>query len=97
MKVQAGRYNNKLAEGNVYDNRFDGVQVAYGKDVKLVAGYGKADPDSSEKIKADEAYYAELSGKADKLSLAAGYYDFKDIDRKKLLIKQLEKIKAFGL
>ena len=25
-----------------YDNRFDGVQVAYGKDVKLVAGYGKA-------------------------------------------------------
>lgn len=83
MKVQAGRYNNKLAEGNVYDNRFDGVQVAYGKDVKLVAGYGKADPGSSEKIKADEAYYAELSGKADKLSLAAGYYDFKDIDRQK--------------
>ena len=75
LKVQAGRYNNKLAEGNVYDNRFDGVQVAYGKDVKLVAGYGKADPGSSEKIKADEAYYAELSGKADKLSLAAGYYD----------------------
>ena len=83
LKVQAGRYNNKLAEGNVYDNRFDGVQVAYGKDVKLVAGYGKADPGSSEKIKADEAYYAELSGKADKLSLAAGYYDFKDIDRQK--------------
>ena len=87
LKVQAGRYNNKLAEGNVYDNRFDGVQVAYGKDVKLVAGYGKADPGSSEKIKADEAYYAELSGKADKLSLAAGYYDFKDIDRQQAAAK----------
>ena len=81
LKVQAGRYNNKLAEGNVYDNRFDGIQVSYGKDVKLTAGYGKADPGSSEKIKADEAYYAELSAKMNKLSLAAGYYDFKDIDR----------------
>ena len=81
VKVQAGRYNNKLAEGNVYDNRFDGVQLSYGKDVKLVAGYGKADPGSKYPVKADEAYYAELSGKVGALSLAAGYYDFKDIDR----------------
>ena len=42
LAVQAGRYHKKLAEGNVYDQRFDGVEVAYGKDVKLVAGYGKA-------------------------------------------------------
>ena len=81
LAVQAGRYHLNLSEGNVYDNRFDGVQLSYGKDVKLTAGYGKADPGSSEKIKADEAYYAVLSGKAGALDLAAAYYDFKDIDR----------------
>ena len=44
IKLQAGRYNNKLAEGNVYDNRFDGIQASYGDTVKLTAGYGKATP-----------------------------------------------------
>ena len=92
LAVQAGRYNNKLAEGNVYDNRFDGIQVAYGKDVKLVAGYGKATPSTVGTItvkedgdeyqfnrESDEVYYAELSGKVGKLGLNAGYYDFKDV------------------
>ena len=95
LAVQAGRYNLKVSEGNVYDNRFDGVQVAYGKDVKLTAGYGKADPATSATTikenkdgnlvevanasKADEVVYAELSGKAGALGLAAGYYDFKDL------------------
>ena len=46
VKVQAGRYNLKLADGNVYDTRFDGIQASYGKDVKLTAGYGKATPSS---------------------------------------------------
>ena len=46
VKVQAGRYNLKLADGNVYDTRFDGVQASYGKDVKVTAGYGKATPSS---------------------------------------------------
>ena len=81
LAVQAGRYNMKVAEGNVYDNRFDGIQVAYGKDVKLTAGYGKADPGSAEIIKADEVMYAELTGKVAGVALTAGYYDFKDIDR----------------
>ena len=44
LAVQAGRYNKALAEGNVYDNRFDGIQASYGSDVKLTAGYGKATP-----------------------------------------------------
>ena len=74
LAVQAGRYNNKVAEGNVYDNRFDGIQVAYGKDVKLTAGYGKA---TSKKT---EAAHAELTGKVAGLDLALGYYDFKDIN-----------------
>ena len=85
VKVQAGRYHSKLSEGNVYDSRFDGVQVAYGKDVKLVAGYGKAahlngvNDAENAKANAKDTYYAELSGKVENLSLAAGYYKFEDV------------------
>ena len=95
LAVQAGRYNLKVSEGNVYDNRFDGVQVSYGKDVKLTAGYGKADPATSATkwnsttstydpnyAKADEVYYAELTGKVAGLNLAAGYYDFQNLGEK---------------
>ncbi len=78
LAVQAGRYNNKVAEGNVYDHRFDGVQFTYGKDVKLMAGYGKA---TSKKAK--DVYYAELSGKVAGLDLMAGYYDFSELNEAK--------------
>jgi len=83
LAVQAGRYHAKWSEGNVYDNRVDGVQVAYGKDVKLVAGYAKAANkdgiSSSTGNNAKDTYYAELSGKVENLSLAAGYYKFEDV------------------
>ena len=85
LAVQAGRYHAKWSEGNVYDNRFDGVQVAYGKDVKLVAGYGKAahlNGVTDAKANAKDTYYAELSGKVENLSLAAGYYKFEDVKEK---------------
>ena len=83
LAVQAGRYHAKWSEGNVYDNRVDGVQVAYGKDVKLVAGYAKAANkdgiSASTGNNAKDTYYAELSGKVENLSLAAGYYKFEDV------------------
>ena len=86
VKVQAGRYHTKWSEGNVYDNRFDGIQASYGKDVKLMVGYGKADNmtgiadiDNGKKSNAKDTVYAELSGNVGKLALAAGYYDFNDI------------------
>ncbi len=92
VKVQAGRYNLNLVDGNVYDNRFDGIQASYGKDVQVKVGYGKATPstvtvpgmsflDTSYKVnrESDEVYYAEVGGKINKLGLNAGYYDFKDI------------------
>ena len=87
LAVQAGRYHAKWSEGNVYDNRFDGVQVAYGKDVKLTAGYGKAAhttglETSPKAANAKDTYYAELSGKVENLSLAAGYYKFEDVKEK---------------
>ena len=87
-KVQAGRYNLKLVDGNVYDERFDGVQASYGKDVKLTAGYGKATPSTptttakapyTVKDTSDEVYYAELAGKAGNFGLKAGYYSFGDV------------------
>ena len=85
LAVQAGRYNNKLADGNVYDNRFDGVQLSYGKDVKLTAGYGKASnrdgvTDAGLKTNnAEDTYYAELGGKIGNLGLVAGYYSFDNV------------------
>ena len=95
VKVQGGRYNLKLAEGNIYDTRFDGIQASYGKDVKLTAGYGKATPSSVVKAgtafgennkvsgyvarESDEVYYAELSGKVGSLDLMGGYYSFAEV------------------
>lgn len=92
VAVQGGRYNLKLADGNVYDERFDGIQASYGKDVKLTAGYGKASPStpttheftegalqgSTLKDTSDEVWYGEVSGKISKLGLKAGYYSFSD-------------------
>ena len=87
LAVQAGRYHAKWSEGNVYDNRFDGVQVAYGKDVKLTAGYGTPAHTTgletpAKAANAKDTYYAELSGKVENLSLAAGYYKFEDVKEK---------------
>ena len=95
LDIQAGRYSKALGEGNVYDNRFDGIQASYGKDVKLTAGYGKATPSSvavaaeaheanseyfSFERDSNEVYYAELNGKVGALNLTAGYYDFKNVE-----------------
>ena len=81
VAVQAGRYNLNLAQGNVYDNRFDGIQASYGKDVKLTAGYGKADP--KDKNFSDQVYYADLTGKVGNLGLVAGYYSFDNVKEAK--------------
>jgi len=72
-KVLAGRYNLKRSEGNVYDHRFDGVELSYGKDVKLVAGYGKANARSY-----DEVTYAEVATKMGIVDVAVNYWNFKD-------------------
>jgi hypothetical protein len=36
-----GRYNETLVDGNVYDDRVDGVKMEFGKNVKFTAAYGK--------------------------------------------------------
>ena len=41
VSVSAGRQELVLGDGNIYDTRFDGVIVGYGKDIKVGAYYGK--------------------------------------------------------
>ena len=40
-KITAGRWNQTLVEGNLYDHRADLIQAEYGKKVKLAAYYGR--------------------------------------------------------
>ena len=90
VSVTAGRYNAFFANGNIYDNLADGVEVSYGSNVKvkgfagkmsdglafsdLGAGYG-LDLD----IEGGNYAGAEVSANFDKLNVAAGYLNIKDI------------------
>ena len=80
LAVQAGRYSKTdITGGNIYDNRMDGVQVSYGKDVKLTAGYGKAtgvDVIAGENV---DVAYAELGAKLGAVDAFAGYYKFDNL------------------
>ena len=85
LAVQAGRYNKTditatAVGGNIYDNRMDGVQVSYGKDVKLTAGYGKATALETASAEYDnDLAYAELTAKIGAVNANAGYYKFSDM------------------
>ncbi|QTV77058.1 S-layer homology domain-containing protein [Phascolarctobacterium sp. Marseille-Q4147] len=94
MAVQAGRYQlTDFTGGNIYDQRLDGVQVAYGKDVKLTVGAGKAAtatgmPKWDKKAKAyvkdedsvaEDTYYANLGAKLGVVDANVGYYKFTDV------------------
>ena len=41
VKVTAGRYSEYLGDGNIYDDKFDGIRINYGKKVRFGAYYGK--------------------------------------------------------
>ena len=41
IKVSAGRQELFLGDGNIYDTRFDGIILGYGKDIKIEGYYGK--------------------------------------------------------
>ena len=80
MAVQAGRYNKTdITGGNIHDNRMDGVQVSYGKDVKLTAGYGKATGVKVVEGKDKDFAYAELGAKLGAVDAFAGYYKFDNL------------------
>ena len=73
LKVVAGKAPQLLAEGNLYDDTAEFVGVSYGSGIKLNAYYGQPTDYGY-----DEFWGVSLSGKIGKLSLAAGYDEFKD-------------------
>ena len=77
LAVEAGRNHASLLGGEVLSNRADRVKVAYGKDVKLAAEYGKLANDKKDGNKSlGEEYYAiSLAGKVGKLGAEALYVD----------------------
>ena len=80
LAVQAGRYNKTdITGGNIHDNRMDGVQVSYGKDVKLTAGYGKATSVDVIAGENKDVAYAELGAKLGAVDAFAGYYKFDNL------------------
>ena len=80
LAVQAGRYNKTdITGGNIYDNRMDGVQASYGKDVKLTAGYGKATGMDVVAGEDKDVVYAELAAKLGAVNAFAGYYKFDNL------------------
>ena len=80
LAVQAGRYNKTdITGGNIHDNRMNGVQVSYGKDVKLTAGYGKATGVDVIAGENKDVAYAELGAKLGAVDAFAGYYKFDNL------------------
>ncbi len=78
LAVQAGRYSKTdITGGNIHDTRMDGVELSYGKDVKLTGGFGKATDANS--VDDNDVYYAELGAKLGAVDAFAGYYKFKNL------------------
>ena len=81
LDVTAGKADMFLGNGNLYDDVAEYVGVSYGKDVKVNAYYGKpvaTNFGGYSNYGFEEMYGASLSGKIGKLSLTAGYDQFKD-------------------
>ena len=86
MAVTAGRYNAFFANGNIYDNRADGIELAYGDKVKVSLAAGKA-TDAIEKLTKEGTTGGNYAGGAvsadfGAVNATAGYYNFKDIMEK---------------
>ena len=88
VKVQAGRYHfADFYDAMIYDDRMDGVQLSYGKEINLTVGYGKGSDAKSYNNKYDtnceDMYYAQLGAKIGVWDAKVGYYNFEDQKRLK--------------
>ncbi len=89
VKVTAGRFNDTITNGNVYDNRVDGVRIVAGKDVKFTAAYGKmantdniADAADAFGSEAGKYWRIGVDGKLGKnLSLGVDYINSDDVSK----------------
>ena len=90
VAVTAGRYNGFFANGNIYDNLVDGVELSYGQNVKLKGFAGKmsdslafsdigAGYDLDLDLQGGNYAGAELSASMGNLNAAAGFLNIKDI------------------
>lgn len=77
MDIRAGRTWIYLGEGQIYDDRFDGIVVSYGKNTKLEAIYGKPTQSSNYGWNYNEVAGLSVSSKMDNFNLSGGYYHFK--------------------
>ena len=87
MAVTAGRYNAFFADGNIYDNRADGVELSYGDKVKLSLAAGKATDEITKLYVLKGTTGGNYAGGAlsadfGAVNATAGYYNFKDILKK---------------
>lgn len=73
LKVLAGKTDQYLANGYLYDDTAEMLQLSYGKDIKVTAYYGQPTDYGY-----DEFYGVSANGKIGKLFLSAGYDAFKD-------------------
>ncbi len=81
LAVQAGRYSFcDYLGGLIYDDRMDGVQVSYGKDVKVTAAVGKGSDRTAEPVNADNMLYVEAAAKLGMVDAKAAMYKFDDVE-----------------
>lgn len=93
MNVLAGRYNAFLVNGNLYDEHADGIELSYGKDVKLTAFYMKPTDQNSAyyyywsypeggwdsyNLEYGKAWGAKVDTNIGVVNVTAGYTTFKD-------------------
>ncbi len=82
--IRAGRYDDNLADGNIYDNRLDGIKATIPMGQAYLKGsYGKlANEDKTEKVSvADKFWYATLGGDLGNLNLEANYVKADDLNQ----------------
>ena len=92
VDVLAGRYNAYLVNGNLYDEHADGIELSYGKDVKLTAfaikptdqngiyvdDYSATDGHVSKEIRYEKAYGVKVDTTIGVVKATAGYTVFND-------------------
>ena len=77
VKVIAGKGDHYTGNGFVYDDTAEFIRAAYGKDVQVSAYVGKPVTTQSD-YGYEKMWGGEVSGKIGRLTLAAGYDEFKD-------------------
>ena len=85
LAVTAGRYNAFFANGNIYDDRADGIELAYGDKVKVMGAAGRANSENDADVAKVDGIAAhtyaggEFVSDFGAINATAGYYNFKDI------------------